>query len=52
MLFRIDEEKHLFDKLNEIRKSLTVNEQDKDYEKLLLNLSEIKIFMEHQEDTK
>ena len=30
--------------MNEIRKSLTVNEQDKDYEKLLLNLSEIKIF--------
>jgi len=30
--------------LNEIRKSLTVNEQDKDYEKLLLNLSEVKIF--------
>ena len=30
--------------LNEIRKSFTVNEQDKDYEKLLLSLSEIKIF--------
>ena len=44
VLFRKDEEKHLFEKLNEIRKSLTVNEQDKDYEKLLLNLSEIKIF--------
>ena len=44
VLFRKEEEKHLFDKLNEIRKSLTVNEQDKDYEKLLLNLSEIKIF--------
>ncbi len=44
VLFRKDEEKHLFEKLNEIRKSLTVNEQDKDYEKLLLSLSEIKIF--------
>ena len=44
VLFRKDEEKHLFDKLNEIRKSFTVNEQDKDYEKLLLSLSEIKIF--------
>ncbi len=44
VLFREDEEKNLFEKLNEIRKSLTVNEPDKDYEKLLLNLSEIKIF--------
>ncbi len=44
VLFRKDEEKHLFEKLNEIRKSLTVNEQEKDYEKLLLSLSEIKIF--------
>ena len=44
VLFRKEEEKHLFEKLNEIRKSLTVNEQDKDYEKLLLSLSEIKIF--------
>ena len=33
VLFRKDEEKHLFEKLNEIRKSFTVNEQDKDYEK-------------------
>ena len=44
VLFRKEEEKHLFEKLNEIRKSFTVNEQDKDYEKLLLSLSEIKIF--------
>ena len=44
VLFRKDEEKHLFEKLNEIRKSLTVTDQEKDYEKLLLNLSEIKIF--------
>ncbi|MDC3152321.1 glycine--tRNA ligase subunit beta [Pelagibacteraceae bacterium] len=44
VLFRKDEEKHLFEKLNEIRKSFTVNEKDKDYEKLLLSLSEIKIF--------
>ena len=44
VLFRKDEEKHLFEKLNEIRKSFTVNEQEKDYEKLLLSLSEIKVF--------
>ena len=44
VLFRKEEEKHLFEKLNEIRKSLTVNEQEKDYEKLLLSLSEIKVF--------
>ena len=30
--------------MNEIRKSLTVNKNEKDYEKLLLSLSEIKIF--------
>ncbi len=44
VLFRKNEEKDLFEKLNEIRKSLVVNEQEKDYEKLLLSLSEIKIF--------
>ncbi len=44
VLFRKEEEKNLFEKLNEIRKSLTVNEKEKDYEKLLLSLSEIKIF--------
>ena len=44
VLFRKDEEKHLFEKLNEIRKSFTFHEQEKDYEKLLLSLSEIKIF--------
>ena len=44
VLFRKDEEKHLFEKLNEIRKSLTVKEEEKDYEKLLLSFSEIKIF--------
>ena len=44
VLFRKEEEKHLFEKLNEIRKSLSVNDQEKDYEKLLLSLSEIKIF--------
>ncbi len=44
VLFRKDEEKYLFEKLNEIRKSLTISEQEKDYEKLLLSLSEIKIF--------
>ena len=43
VLFRKEEEKNLFEKLNEIRKSLTVNEKEKDYEKLLFNLSEIKI---------
>ena len=44
VLFRKDEEKHLFEKLNEIRKSFTTNDKDKDYEKLLLSLSEIKVF--------
>ena len=31
VLFRKEEEKNLFEKLNEIRKSLTVNEKEKDY---------------------
>ena len=42
VLFRKEEEKHLFDKLNEIRKAFTVKDDNKDYEKLLFNLSEIK----------
>ncbi len=44
VLFRKDEEKYLFEKLNEIRKSLTTNEKEKDYEKLLLSMAEVKIF--------
>ncbi len=44
VLFRKNEEKDLFEKLNEIRKSFTINEQEKDYEKLLMSLSEIKIY--------
>ena len=43
VLFRKKEENSLFEKLNEIRKSFTVNEDDKDFEKLLKNLSETKI---------
>jgi glycyl-tRNA synthetase beta chain len=42
VLFRKDEEKFLFEKLNEIRKSLTVKEDRKDYEELLTKLAEIK----------
>ena len=43
VLFRKKEENSLFEKLNEIRKSITVNEDNKDFEKLLVNLSETKI---------
>jgi glycyl-tRNA synthetase beta chain len=42
VLFRKDEEKFLFDKLNEIRKSFTIKEDRKDYEELLAKLAEIK----------
>jgi len=42
VLFRKDEEKFLFEKLNEIRKSFTVKEDSKDYEKLLAKLAETK----------
>jgi len=42
VLFRKDEEKFLFEKLNEIRKSFTVKEDRKDYEKLLAQLAAVK----------
>ena len=42
VLFRKDEEKNLFEKINEIRKALTVKEDNKNYENLLKNLSETK----------
>ena len=42
VLFRKDEEKFLFEKLNEIRKSFTVKEDRKDYEELLTKLADIK----------
>ena len=40
VLFRQDEEKNLFAKINEIRKSITIKESNKDFEKLLISLSE------------
>ena len=42
VLFRKDEEKFLFEKLNDIRKSFTVKEDRKDYEELLAKLAAIK----------
>ena len=42
VLFRTDEEKHLYDKINEIRKAFTVKESNKDYENLLIKLSDTK----------
>jgi glycyl-tRNA synthetase beta chain len=42
VLFRKDEEKFLFEKLNEIRKSFTVKEDRKDYEELLTKLAGMK----------
>ena len=42
VLFRQDEEKALFDKINDIRKSFTVKEDNKNYESLLIQLSEMK----------
>ena len=44
VLFRTDEEKMLYEKINEIRKAFTVKESNKDYENLLIQLSEIKQF--------
>jgi len=42
VLFRKDEEKFLFEKLNEIRKSFTVKDDRKDYEELLTQLAAVK----------
>ena len=39
VLFRKDEEKILHDKINEICKALTVRDDNKDYESLLIKLS-------------
>jgi glycyl-tRNA synthetase beta chain len=44
VLFRQDEEKVLFEKINEIRKAFSVKEDKKNYENLLIQLSEIKPF--------
>ena len=42
VLFRTEEEKILFEKINEIRKAFTTKESNKDYELLLIKLSETK----------
>ena len=42
VLFRKDEEKILHEKINEIRKAFTVKEDNKDYESLLIKLSDTK----------
>ena len=42
VLFRKDEEKILHEKINEIRKAFTVKDDNKDYESLLIRLSETK----------
>jgi len=47
VLFRQNEEKALFDKINEIRKDFTVKEDKKDYEKILIQMSEIKPFTDN-----
>jgi glycyl-tRNA synthetase beta chain len=47
VLFRQDEEKVLFEKINEIRKALTVKEDKKNYENLLIKLSETKQFTDN-----
>ena len=47
VIFRQDEEKILFEKINEIRKAFTVKEDKKDYENLLIQLSEVKQFTDN-----
>jgi glycyl-tRNA synthetase beta chain len=47
VLFRQEEEKVLFEKINEIRKAFTVKEDKKNYENLLIQLSETKQFTDN-----
>ena len=47
VLFRQEEEKALYDKINEIRKNFTVKEDKKNYENLLIQMSEIKPFTDN-----
>merc|ERR1712093_630162 len=47
VLFRTDEEKILFEKINDIRKAFTTKEINKDYENLLIKLSETKQFTDN-----
>ncbi len=47
VLFRKDEEKLLYEKINEIRKAFTVKESNKDYENLLIKLSQTKETMDN-----
>ena len=42
VLFRKDEEKILYEKINEVRKAFTVKDDNKDYESLLIKLSDTK----------
>ena len=42
VLFRKDEEKQLYEKINEIRKAFTLKDSNKDYENLLIKLSHTK----------
>ncbi|MFL2883534.1 MAG: glycine--tRNA ligase subunit beta [Pelagibacteraceae bacterium] len=47
VLFRQEEEKALFEKINNIRKAFTVKEDKKNYENLLIQLSETKPFTDN-----
>jgi glycyl-tRNA synthetase beta chain len=47
VLFRQNDEKFLFDKINEIRKAFAVKEDKKNYENLLIKLSEMKPFTDN-----
>ncbi len=47
VLFRTEEEKILFEKINEIRKAFAVKENNKDYENLLIRLSETRKFTDN-----
>ena len=47
VLFRTEEEKILYEKINDIRKALSVKENNKNYENLLIKLAETKQFTDN-----
>ena len=46
-MFRQEEEKLLYEQINDIRKAFVVKDDKKDYENLLIKMSEIKLYTDN-----
>ena len=46
-MFRQEEEKLLYEQINDIRKAFAVKDDKKDYENLLVKMSEIKLYTDN-----